>query len=131
MPSFEHVRAVSVDGLDADDEHGCDLFRCVSLRDQFQYLEFAGREELEVVSALIGPFDEVAYQCGDGGGVEEGVAAHGCTAGPDDVVVGAGFQDVAGGAGFERLEQELLVLVHREDEGSEFGSPSREFMRCL
>ena len=34
----------------------------------------------------------------------------------DDVVVGAGLEHVARGARPQRLEQELLVVVHREDQ---------------
>src|SRR5256885_10864296 len=54
---FEHVRAMSVDCLDADDEHRCDRFGCVAFGDQLQYLELAWCEEVEVISALIGSFD--------------------------------------------------------------------------
>src|SRR5713226_3421690 len=86
--------------------------------------EVAWGEEVKVVSAFVRSFDEVADQCVNGRGVQEGLAAHGRTAGVDDVVVGSGLEDVAGGAGLERLEEELLVLVHRQDQRSQLGSPT-------
>ena len=133
MPSLlEDVGAVALDGLDAEHERRGDLLRAVSLSDQLEHLELAWRERLEVLSLRSSArVDDVADQRVDGGGVEERLAAHRCAAGVDDVVVGSGLQDVAGGACLQRLEEELLVVVHREDQDAQLGPASRELAGCL
>src|SRR5439155_20128083 len=99
--------------------------------DQLEYLEFAWRQQLESLIALISVHDHVADECVDGGGVEKRLAAHCCATGGDDVVVSSGLQDVAGGACLERLEEELFVVVHREDQDAQFGPSLSEFVRRL
>ena len=49
----------------------------------------------------------------------------------DEVAVGRSLEHVAGGADAQRLEQELLVLVHREHERPQLGAPARQLARGL
>ena len=63
----------------------------------------------------------VAHERADGAGVEERLAAHRRPAGVHEVAVGRRLEHVAGGAGPQRLEEELLVLVHRQHQHAQLG----------
>ena len=65
-------------------------------------------------SSVLAALQVVPDQRGDGAGVEERLAAHRRPAGLDQVAVGDRLEHVAGGAGLERLEEVLLVVVHRQ-----------------
>ena len=73
----------------------------------------------------------LAHQRRHGAGVEEGLAAHGRAARVDEVAVGGGLEHVARGSGAQRLEEELLVLVHREHEDPQPGLADGELARRL
>src|SRR5204862_335837 len=47
------------------------------------------------------------------------------------VAVGTRLEDVAGGARLQRLEEELLVVVHRQDEHAELRAPLAQLCRRL
>src|SRR5581483_8021152 len=110
----EDVLPVPLDRLHADHELLRDLLRRVGLRDQLQHLELARREHVEPLTFGSPAVDEVLHERRDGGRVEERLPAHRLPDGLDDVLVGVRLEDVAGRAGPERLEQELLAVVHRE-----------------
>jgi len=66
-----------------------------------------------------------------GPGVEERFTAHGRAARVDQVAVGGGLEHVARRAGAQRLEEELLVLVHGEHEDPQLGLARGELARRL
>src|SRR4051812_2954639 len=127
---LQHVGPVAVDRLAADHQEVRDLVAGVAFGDKLEHLELAGREWIHVVSAA-GAIEVVAHERGHGAGVEERLTAHRGPARMDEVAVGRRLQHVAGGAGAQRLEQELLVLVHREHERPHLSAPAREFARGL
>ena len=93
--------------------------------------QFSRREHVVVLVALVRSLDEVADECVYCGGVEKGLPSHGRTAGFDDVIVGSGLEDIAGSTRLQRLEQELLVLEHREDQRPQFRASAGELVGCL
>src|SRR4051812_28130771 len=121
----EDVRPVALDGLRADHEDLGDLLRRVRLGDQLHHLELAGCQRLEV-AVLVLAREEVADQRRDGAGVEERLAADGGAARLDEVAVGRGLEHVTGRARLQRLEEVLLVVVHREDQRPQLGLASVE-----
>ncbi len=62
-----------------------------------------------------------------GARVDERLVPHGGPAGLDQVAVGDGLEDVAAGSGPERLEEVLLVVVHRQDQDVQVGQSAGEF----
>jgi hypothetical protein len=91
----EDVCAVVLDRLGTDDEGFGDLLGGVRLGDQFEHLGLAGGKRVygELVSGCCACETVLDQRCG-GVGVEEGLAAHGRSAGFDEVVVDRGLQDV-------------------------------------
>ena len=65
----------------------------------------------------------VPDQRGDRAGVEERLAAHRRPAGLHQVLVGDRLQHVAGRPGLERLEEVLLVVVHRQHQDAHRRAP--------
>ena len=53
---------MTLDGLDADEEQLRDLLRRVRLGDQFQYLELARRQDVELLLAASSALDVIADQ---------------------------------------------------------------------
>src|SRR5262249_45968814 len=117
---LEDVGTVSFDRLDADREHLRDRLRRMRLRDQLEHLLLARSERIEAVLFTV-TLDVIAHERRHGGGVEERLPAHRRPARLDDVPVGAGLEDVARCSGLERLEEELFVVVHRENEHAQLG----------
>ena len=74
-----------------------------------------------------GAVEVVADQRVHRAGVEERLAAHRRTAGLDQVAVGDGLEHVPGRARLERLEEVLLVVVHREDQDPQVRQQSGQF----
>jgi len=103
-----------IDRLDADHEHLRDLLRAVGLCDELEHLELSRSEHLALLFAAAGLLEVVANERGDRGGIDERLPAHRRPACLDEVAVRRGLQDVAGRTCLERLEQVLLVVVHRE-----------------
>ena len=73
----------------------------------------------------------LAHERAYGAGIEERLAAHRGAAGLDEVAVDGALEHVAGGAGADRLEQVLLVVVHREHEHADLGLAVRDLTRGL
>jgi hypothetical protein len=116
---LEHVRPVAFHGLLADDEQLGDLARGMALGHELHDLALARRQRvLGQIPALAGRLQEVADQPPHGVRIEERLAAHGGSARLDQVAIGDRLQDVPGGARAQCLEQVLLVVVHREDQGA-------------
>src|SRR5215217_5134828 len=129
---LEHVLTVPVDRLPADEELLTDLLARQALGDQLHNLELARAERvLRRGLAPAGPLQVVAHERAHGGRVEERLPAHGGPARLDQVPVGHALQDVARGARLERLEEVLLVVVHRQDQYLELGLLLRELARSL
>src|SRR3954465_15148468 len=63
--------------------------------------------------------------------VEERLAAHRRPAGLDEVAIGDALEHVAGRARAQRLEQVLLVVVHREDQHAQVVAARCELARGL
>src|SRR5690242_15323399 len=61
----EDVLAVTLDGLDADEEQLRDLLRGVRLRNQLEHLELARREDVELLLAASPALDVVADELRD------------------------------------------------------------------
>src|SRR5205814_1679446 len=61
----EDVLAVTLDGLDADEEQLRDLFGRVRLGDQFQHLELARGQDVELLLAASTALDVIADKCRD------------------------------------------------------------------
>ena len=95
----------------------------MSLGDQLDNLLLArGERILRYALAAPCPLKVVPDQCGDRRWIKERLAAH---RGPDrlnEITVGRRFEHVPGSAGLERLEEVLLVVVHREDQHSQVGA---------
>src|SRR5919201_866742 len=124
----EDVLTVSLHRLHADHELLGDLLRRVRLGDQLQHLELARRQDLEVVVPAL---DDVLDEARDRRGVEERLAAHRPPHRLDDVVVGVRLEHVPRGAGLERLEQELLAVVHRQHQEAKLRLALAELLRRL
>ena len=78
-----------------------------------------------------GAVEVVADERRDGGGVEEGLAAHGRAAGLDEVAIGGALEHVARRPRLQRLEEVLLAVVHREHQRAQLGAPALELGRRL
>ena len=102
---------------------GGDLARRARLGDQLDDLHLArGERVVRRRLAAARALEVVAHQRADGARVQERLAAHRGAAGLDEVAVGDALEHVAGGAGAQRLEQVLLVVVHREDQHAQVGA---------
>src|SRR3954447_11561649 len=124
---LEHVRAMAVDGLLADEEHLRDLLARVPLGDQLHDLELTRREW--VVGYLVAPagtVEVVADERLNRRRVEERLPAHGGPARLDQVAIGRRLQHVTGGACLEGLEEVLLVVVHRQDQRAQLRAATAE-----
>ena len=123
---------MAVDGLLADEELLSDLLAGEAFGDQLHHLELARtkrvlRRGLTATRAV----EIVAHQRPHGRRIEERLATHGGPAGLDQIAVGRGLEHVAGCPGLERLEEVLLVVVHREDQDAQLWLALRQFERCL
>ena len=117
---------MAVDRLRADHRQLGDLLAGVALRDQLDHLLLARRQRSSGSrSPRPSAVERVADQRGDGGGVEERLAAHRRAAGLHEVAVRARLQHVARRARLERLEEVLLVVVHREHQHADLRPAAR------
>ena len=69
------------------------------------------------------PLEVVAHQRRGRGRIEERLAPHGGPARLDQVAVGGRLEHVSRRAGLQRLEEVLLVVVHRQDQDAQIGQP--------
>ena len=109
-----------------------DLLVGVRLGDELDDLLLARGQQLaaqDVAGARA--LDVLAHQRADAAGVEERLAAHRGAAGLDEVAVDGALEHVAGGADLDRLEEVLLVVVHREHQHAHLGLAVRDLARRL
>src|SRR5712691_1604529 len=127
-PEFlDDVRAVAVHRLLADDQRLGDRLARVALGHELEDLRLPGRQgaggERLPVSR---PSDPLTHALADRVGADERRAPGGGAARLDEVAVDGGLQHVAARSRVHRLEQVLLVGVHREHEDLEPGLAARE-----
>src|SRR6185437_11489347 len=109
---FEHIGAMTLDGLLTDRESLSNLMVVVALGDQLDYLQLTRGQRIWMLLGRVG--EVVADGLGDGAGIEERFAANGGAAGAYHVAIGERLEHVAAGTGPEGFVEELLVVVHRE-----------------